>query len=92
MADSTEILMLNPEGGLIGTGVHLCKPCADLVDTPAENPDGSRMARTPEEFLDVLCPECKQNASKLFTPDPWDDKRALDKHTEYVERLMDEQD
>jgi hypothetical protein len=93
MADSTEILMLSPEGGLIGSGVHLCKPCADLVEQPAEwYADGAQVARTTEQFLDVLCPECRQNASKLFTPDPWQENPYLSEHTKHLLRVMDEQD
>jgi len=75
MADSTEILMFDEMHGLIGSGVHLCGPCADLTEADQKRlADGSFLAKTAEQFLGTLCPECRQNASKLFTPDPWDEE------------------
>ena len=87
MADSTEILMLDEMRGLIGSGVHLCQPCADLTEADQKRfADGSHLAKTVEQFLDTLCPECRWNAAKLFTPDPWDE------HTKHIKRVLDEKD
>lgn len=91
MADSTEILLLNPEGGFMGSGVHLCQPCADLVEIPPAYSDGTVVARTAEQFLDILCPKCKPKAAMVLIFRGVEETHNR-RHTDHLLRVMDEQD